>query len=93
MDPVSALGVAAAVVQFVDFATKRCRDVLNLYETGDTSFFKGVAFDLTARDFVDFSEDFERVQNLNTVTDQSYQKTDDVCGNPEFMIGASDLHS
>ncbi|KAI4599045.1 hypothetical protein KJ359_002462 [Pestalotiopsis sp. 9143b] len=78
MDPVSALGVAAAVVQFVEFATKRCRDVLDLYETGNISFSKGVAFDHTARDFLDFSEDFKRAQNLNTISpNQPDRKTDD----------------
>ena len=82
MDPVSALGVAAAVVQFVEFATKRCRDVLNLYETGSTSFFKGVAFDHTARDFLGFAEDFKRSQKLKAVSDQPFQTTDDVCVKP-----------
>jgi hypothetical protein len=78
MDPVSALGVAAAVVQFVEFATKRCRDVLSLYETGDTALFNSVAFHQTARDFLDFSEDFKTTQKLDPVTHALHQKTNDV---------------
>ncbi|KAK4216729.1 hypothetical protein QBC37DRAFT_453547 [Rhypophila decipiens] len=37
MDPLSALSIAAAAVQFIDFAQQRCRDVRKLYDLGDES--------------------------------------------------------
>ncbi|KAF3024723.1 hypothetical protein E8E14_000784 [Neopestalotiopsis sp. 37M] len=77
MDPASALGIAAAVVQFVDFATRRCRDILKIYETGDTTFIRGAVFEHTARDFLDFSADLRNPQNVGSITHVDHQMTDD----------------
>jgi hypothetical protein len=59
MDPVSALGIAAAVVQFVEYAAKACRKVKRLYETLDEDNFGNIAFEKTALDFVEFSTVFK----------------------------------
>jgi hypothetical protein len=58
MDPVSALGVAAAVVQFVEYATKACRKVRKLYNTLSQDDLGNIAFEETALDFVEFSTVF-----------------------------------
>ncbi|KAH6986905.1 hypothetical protein EDB80DRAFT_176381 [Ilyonectria destructans] len=55
MDPLSALGLAAAVIQFINFATEKCRNVQQLYETGERSLIQAIAFERTAKDFINFS--------------------------------------
>lgn len=55
MEPLSALGIAAAVVQFLDYATKKCRNLQQLYNSGEGVLFKEVAFEQVAGDFVEFS--------------------------------------
>lgn len=92
MDPASALGIAAAVVQFVDFATSRCRDVLKIYETGDTTFIRGAVFEHTARDFHDFSADLRNPQNVGSITHVDHQMTDDVRKNFIMRTQATDTH-
>jgi hypothetical protein len=92
MDPASALGIAAAVVQFVDFATKRCRDVLKMYETGDTTFFRGAVFEHTARDFLDFSADLRETQNMGSITHVGHKMADDVRMKFIMRIHATDTH-
>ncbi|KAI1872897.1 hypothetical protein JX265_004727 [Neoarthrinium moseri] len=77
MDPISALGIAAAVVQFVQFATKRCRDVQKLYETGDTSLLQGIAFDSIATDFLHLSAGFEHRQEQDLASRNQHQQVDD----------------
>ncbi|KAH9906239.1 hypothetical protein F4778DRAFT_725077 [Xylariomycetidae sp. FL2044] len=56
MDPISALGVAAAVVQFFDFTTKKCLKVQELYTIGKRAMVSDLALKTTAADFVKFSE-------------------------------------
>ncbi|KAK4225658.1 hypothetical protein QBC38DRAFT_482429 [Podospora fimiseda] len=55
MEPLSALGIAAAVVQFLDYATKKCRTVQHLYNEGEGALFKEIAFEQVAGDLVEFS--------------------------------------
>ncbi|KAK3986477.1 hypothetical protein QBC44DRAFT_384058 [Cladorrhinum sp. PSN332] len=55
MEPLSALGIAAAVVQFLDYASKKCRTVQQLYNAGEGVLFKELAFERIADDFVEFS--------------------------------------
>lgn len=76
MEPISALEVAAAVVQFVEFATKRLRDVQKLYETGDSSLLKSTSFEHVARDLVGFAADFQQTQRLGPAWHDRYGRVD-----------------
>jgi hypothetical protein len=64
MDPLSALSLAASVVQFVEFAAGRCRDVKRLYDAGDDSLLKVAAFSATSHSFDEFSAMFRERQKF-----------------------------
>lgn len=91
MDPLSALGVAASVVQFIDYATKKCRNLRKLYELGALynaqdveaeiqvlKHLKEMAFDTTAHDFVEFSTMFRGRKRFARGEDDEEQKTEAV---------------
>jgi hypothetical protein len=60
MDPLSALGIAAAVVQFIDFSTKICKKIHRILQHGSPSMLQEGMFRATAVDLSAFSHDFTR---------------------------------
>ncbi len=69
MDPLSALSVAAAAVQFLDFAVSKCRYVKRLYDEADNGVLNNAAFKSTAEDFLKFSEALSNRQRFSSGSD------------------------
>ena len=80
MDPLNALGLAAGVVQFADYATKRCQAVMELYDQGNEALMRGSVFAKIATDFIEFSTGLEERKKLASGdgTGSQLQQTDEV---------------
>jgi hypothetical protein len=58
MDPLSAIGSGAAVLQFIQYASKACRFITTLHEENHDEFYEGIFSDMT-RHFFNFSTQFK----------------------------------
>lgn len=54
MEPLSALSIAAAVIQFVDFATKTCKEVNKMLDSHSLGALQEASFAKVAADLVGF---------------------------------------
>jgi hypothetical protein len=66
MDPLSALGVAAAVIQFIDFSMKTCKKIHGIIQHGSPSMLQEGIFRATAIDFSAFHRDFGRRKKFSS---------------------------
>jgi hypothetical protein len=70
MDPLSAIGSAAAVLQFVRYAGKTCHFVKTLSENNHDDFYEGIFMDITGH-FSNFSNYFKLQQQAGFTSGSS----------------------
>lgn len=66
MEALAALGVAAAVLQFVDFADRTCKDVQKIINEGDEAIVQQLTFERVIVDLGNFLASFKNRERFSS---------------------------
>ena len=78
MDPLSALGIAAAVVQFVDYATRTCKRVYSVLQADSGGMLEQASFEAITNEMLAFHESFMKRRRFTGGENEALRENDEV---------------